>query len=649
MNTRDSLLSVPTLVVLLCALALAAAPHAIRQPFWLTTLVISCGVWRYLIAQRAEQLPPAWLRTLLTVAVAVGIFGSFGSLFGRDAGTALLTGMTALKLLEMRRRRDVHVLIYLGYFLIATQFLYDQSIPMIFYLGACSWVLTVLLMAAHQAQPPLSPWRYSRQAASLLLQALPLMLVLFVLFPRLPGPLWRLPDDAQSAISGLSDTMSPGDITHLSQSDEVAFRVDFEGPPPPAELRYWRGPVLSSYDGRTWRQGTLPVRPAAISQQGEPVRYNVLLEPHNRRWLFSLDVPLELPPQARWGGDLLIEAMQNIHSRRSYALASSAHYRLEPQLTEALLAPYLTLPEGMHPKARALARQWRQQAQTDADIVAAASRHFKDKPFAYTLRPPSLNQDTIDEFLFKTQQGFCEHYASAFTVLMRAAGIPARVVTGYLGGEFNPLGDYLIVRQSDAHAWTEIWLQGQGWIRVDATAFIAPERVEQGLAGALSGNDNLPFLARRSEGLLKTMNLQWDALNTAWNRWVLGYDPELQQQLMDRIGLGDWRRLVAALGTAMALTLALLAAMLLIDARRQEDPLLATYARFCRKLERRGLGRELHEGPHDYAARISRLRPEIAADVTRITQLYSHLRYESATPSAVEIRQLRRQVRNFSP
>jgi transglutaminase-like putative cysteine protease len=648
MNTRGPLLSLPTLATLLLVLALAAAPHALRQPAWLTALVLGCGLWRYLISRRGEQLPPSWLRTLLTVAVIVGIFGSYGSLFGRDAGTALLTGMTALKLLEMRCRRDVHVLMYLGYFLIATQFLYDQSIPMILYLGACSWLLTILLMATHQARPPLSPWRYSRQAGLLLLQALPLMLVLFVLFPRLPGPLWRLPDDARGAISGLGDTMSPGDITHLSQSDEVAFRVEFDGPPPPAHMRYWRGPVLSSYDGRTWRQSNAPVRHATISQDGEPVRYTVLLEPHNRRWLFSLDAPLGLPPEARWGNDLLIEATHSIHERRRYSLRSALQHQMEPQLGTPELAPYLTLPENAHPKARALAAIWRQQGLSGTAVLDAAASFFLDNPFIYTLQPPALPNDAVDQFLFQTQRGFCEHYASAFTVLMRAAGIPARVVTGYQGGEMNPLSDYLIVRQSDAHAWTEVWLQDQGWIRIDATAFIAPERVEHGLVGALPDHEPIPFLSR-SGGLLKTLNLQWDALNTAWNRWVLGYSPESQKQLLERFGLGEWRWMIAALGIAMSGVLALIALFLLVDSRRPVDPLVAAYARFCRKLERRGLGRRPNEGPIDYASRISESRPELAAQVGAITLLYSRLRYGAGKPDSAGLRRLQRDVRDFLP
>lgn len=645
---RSPLLPLPTLTALLLIIALAAAPHALRLPIWLVLLALVCGIWRYLIARRNERLPSGWLRTALTLAAVLGIYSQHGSLLGRDPGTALLVAMAALKLLEMRTRRDVHVLMYLGYLLVATQFLYDQSIGMILYLGATSWALTMLLIVAHQARPPTNPWRYTRLAGALVLQALPVMLVLFVLFPRLAGPLWRLPDDARGATTGLSDTMSPGDITHLSQSSEIAFRVEFEGEPPLPQERYWRGPVLASYDGRTWSQAPAPARPAAVEHYSDIIRYVVQIEPHNRRWLFALDAPLAPPTGARWSEGLLLETAEPIHERRRYSLASASDYRLDTELSSDMRSRHLALPKGAHPKAQALAASWQREGLSDHEVLAAASNFFRSRDFSYTLSPPALPIDPVDQFLFETQSGFCEHYASALTVLMRAAGVPARVVTGYLGGEMNPVGDYMIVRQSDAHAWTEVWLQGQGWVRVDATAFIAPHRVDLGLAGALSAAEPVPFLSR-SGGLLKALHLQWDALNMGWNRWVLGYGPELQQQLLQRVGLADWRRMITALATMTAMMLGLVALVLLWPQRKHLDPLAAAYARFCHKLSRRNLRRAPGEGPQDYATRIVAARPELAAQVEAITERYLRLRYGAEHASAHDVRELRRQIRRFSP
>jgi transglutaminase-like putative cysteine protease len=480
------------------------------------------------------------------------------------------------------------------------------------------------------------------------LQALPVMLILFVLFPRIAGPLWKLPEDGRGASTGLSDTMSPGDVTNLSKSDEVAFRVEFDGPPPPADALYWRGPVLADYDGRTWRQLKVASSAPTVEAIGDPVRYSVLLEPHNQRWLFALDVPLAAPPGARADGALTLLAATQVHERQRYTVHSSPQYRLDPSLSPDMRRHYLSLPSHAHPKARALAAEWRARGLSDGEIVGAAAAFFRSQPFVYTLRPAPLPLDPVDQFLFETQRGFCEHYASAFTVLMRAAGVPARVVTGYQGGELNPLGDYMIVRQSDAHAWTEVWLEGHGWTRLDPTALVAPHRIERGLADAVPAGDPVPFLAR-SGGLLKALNLQWDAVNNGWNRWVLGYGPELQRQVLARAGLGDWLETAAALAVAIAVALSVTAILLLRQRVPDADPLAADYARFCRKLERQGLGRRPSEGPQAYAARVASARPELAAQVEAITHLYTRLRYGGQSAERAERLQLRRYIREFSP
>lgn len=643
----DPLLPTPTLAALLLTLAAIAAPHAAWLPFWITALALTCGAWRYLAARRGDPLPPAWLRTLLTVAVSVGIYASFGTLLGRDAGTALLTAMTALKLLEMRRRRDTHIVMYLGFFLIATQFLYSQSLPSILYLLLTVWAMIMVLISVHQADPRTRPWRYAGLSASMVLQAIPVMLVLFVLFPRIAGPLWRMPEDGASGSTGLSESMSPGSINNLSRSDEVAFRVRFHDQVPAREALYWRGPVLEDYDGRTWsRSPVRQLRPEA-ELLGEPVRYTVTLEPTNQRWLFGLDLPATLPPGAQLNGAYELQAARPVSEVRRYELASRPSYRLQAQLDPAIRARYLRLPDGAHPRATALARRWREQHQSDEAIVREAVRFFLARPFVYTLTPPRLIEDPVDQFLFDTQRGFCEHYSSAFAVLLRAAGVPTRVVTGYLGGEINSLGDYMIVRQSDAHAWTEVWLDGRGWVRFDPTGLVAPSRIEHGLAEAVPASDPIPLMARPDGGLLKALRLRWDAVNNGWNSWVLGYGPQLQQQLLSRVGLTDWQKIAMGLTAGLALVIGLIALALL--GGRQDmppDPLRRPYDRFCRKLARRGLAQRPHEGPQDFARRVALARPELAAPVQAITTLYVELRYAGETGPG-QLQRLRRLVRGF--
>lgn len=647
MKKPNPLLPLPTLTALLIALAAIAAPHALWLPFWVTALVLTCGAWAYLAARRGDALPPAWLRTLLTVAVSAGIFASFGTLLGRDAGTALLMAMTGLKLLEMRRRRDTHIVMYLGFFLIATHFLFSQSLPAILYLALAVWAMTMLLISVHQAGGHPRPWQYAGLSASLVLQAVPVMLVLFVLFPRIAGPLWQMPEDAHGGSTGLSESMSPGSINNLSRSDAVAFRVKFEDAVPNRQQLYWRGPVLESYDGGTWSRAPMEELTAQAAFAGGAVRYSVLLEPHNQRWLFALDLPQAAPGGARLNGAYELQARSPVHEVLRYEAASHPRFRLQAQLAAPMQARYLHLPAGAHPRATELARRWRAQSGTPLEVIDHAIAFFRSRPFVYTLTPPLLRQDPVDQFLFETQRGFCEHYAGAFAVLMRAAGIPARVVTGYQGGELNGLGDYMIVRQSDAHAWTEIWLADQGWVRFDPTGLVAPERIERGLDAAVPAGDPVPFMARLDGGLLKGLRLRWDALDNGWNTWVLGYGPQLQAQVMQRVGLDGWQQMVAALAAALGVTVAVVAIMVLRGGRpAPADPWRASYDRFCQKLARGGLRRQGHEGPRDFAARVVAQRPDLADQVNAITGLYIRMRY-AERGSADELRRLRQLVRAF--
>jgi len=649
-SRHDPLLPLATLVTLLLGMGLVAIPHLLRMPVWITVLVLLCGTWRFLASYRGDALPPTWLRTLLTVATAVGIYGSFGTLLGRDAGTALLLSMTALKLLEMRHKRDTHVVLYLGYFLIGTQFLFSQSLAMVAYLMGTVWVMTVLLLSVHQVPARPRPWLYAGRAASMLVQAVPIMLVLFVLFPRIPGPLWGLPGDAYGAQTGLSETMEPGSISELSRSDAVAFRVDFAGEAPPPHQRYWRGPVLELYDGRAWRRAEAPAAgPPAVEHLGDPLDYAVILQPHHQKWLFALDLPALAPPGASLNAAAEMRTAGAIHEPYRYEMRSHPEFRLDRGLSPGMRQRMLSLPPAAHPQARALAEQWRQTSGSDRELVAAAIVFFRSQPFVYTLSPPPLQQDHVDQFLFETRRGFCEHYAGAFAVLMRAAGVPARVVTGYQGGEINPLGDYLIVRQSDAHAWTEVWLEDSGWQRIDATALVSPERVEQGMGRAVPAGDPIPTMARLDASWIKQFRLGIDAINTGWNRWVLAYGPELQQQVLNQIGLVDWRHTVGAMAATLGLIVALISAYMLFGYRQPTTPpLVALYERFCRKLARRGVDRRPGEGPMDFAARACRSLPAHARQIDEITRLYVLLRYEQA-PSPDGIRRLRHLIRRFKP
>lgn len=635
---------------LLASLALAAAPHLERLPLWVGPLCLALGLWRLAITRRNRELPKKWLLFLLAGAATAGVVSHYHTLFGRDAGVALLVAMIALKLMEMRTLRDTMVVIFLGYFLVITNFLYSQSIPTALYLLLVVLITTATMIAYSDLNNGLATRPRLRLAGVLLLQAIPLMLVLFVFFPRI-APLWGLPRDSHAGMTGLSDNMSPGAISQLIGSDAIAFRVKFEGPPPDKHLRYWRGPVLWDYDSRTWStHPALPISNVKVTRFSPVLNYTITLEPHNQKWLFALDIPAIKPPGVSVTSDLQLLSPVPVRQRVRYDLSSYVQYRFGHDLDDAQWERALALPEGSNPRAVQLGQRWRATLKDSRAIVDQALGMFREEPFVYTLQPPLLGQEAMDEFLFGTRRGFCEHYASAFVLLMRAAGVPARVVTGYQGGELNPLGDYLIVRQSDAHAWAEVWLEQQGWVRIDPTAAVSPSRIESGIATALPGAELPPALVQIDLDWLRRARLSWDLINNNWNQWVLGYGEERQSRFLSRFhaGLASWQGMALTMIAGLTLLLLGIAAWMLWRApRRKLDPVQAAYERFCARLARRGLVRLSHEGPVDFALRVKRERPDLTHQVDIVTRLYLQLRY--GRHHRAWLPQLRRAVRRFTP
>lgn len=619
---------------LMAVAACALLPHGAHLPGWLIAVAALLFTWR--LAQWKLGWPGAGglVKLLVVVACCAGVSLTFGRLFGREPGVALLTLMLVLKLHELRSTRDGHTVVLLGYFMLLAAFLYSQTPAMAAALGVSMTVITAALIAL--TGPPAAPRALLRHALWMLAQALPFMLVLFVLFPRVPGPLWGLPLDAYSGTSGLSDSMSPGSISQLSLSGEIAFRARFDGAAPPARELYWRGPVLTNFDGRTWRQGEAarrlndaPPHPLA----GTALSYEVTLEPHNKNWLFALETVTALPAGARVTDDWQVVGGDVVRNRRRDRFESVLAARPGVEEWSAYLTAATQLPPRGNPRSRELAQSLRNAGDSGADTVDAGLRLFRREAFVYTLTPPLLGEDGIDEFLFDARRGFCEHYAGAFVFLMRAAGVPARVVTGYQGGERNEVDDYVVVRQSDAHAWAEVWLEGEGWRRVDPTAAILPSRIERGLADLPAG-EPVPFVARVDLGWLRSMRHQWEAANNAWNQWVLSYDQQKQRELLSRLGMPapDWKMMTVWLASLCAL----FALALTVWAMRRgvsPDALTRAWAAIDRALRPAGLGREAWEGPLDYARRIGRTRPDLAPAITHACRLYADARYGNAPPA----------------
>lgn len=623
-------LTAPLIYGLVASILLVSAPHAEHLHLWVSAVCLMLLSWRTYLTYSGNALPSRWLLMLITLACVGGIALSFHTLFGREVGVTLLILLAALKLLELRAVRDATVLIYLSCFIIITNFFYSQSIT-----TALFMLLTLLVIVTTWVQMNMNVGTIKprlRIAAILLLQAIPLSLLIFVLFPRVQGPLWGMPQDAYGS-SGLSDTMTPGSMSKLSLSDAVAFRVTYKDKIPLREQMYWRGPVLWDFDGRTWKRGhNATLQAPRLEDAGMPLDYVVTLEPHNKLWLFALDIPSNISIPHYLAPDFQLLNKAPVNARLRYDATSQLSYHANIAEPPQQMRRALALPDGFNPRTRQLAKEWRAQNASDEAVVNTALAYFSRNGFEYTLEPPPLGINSVDDFLFDTRKGFCEYYASSFVFLMRAASIPARVVTGYQGGEYNDLGDYYVLRQSDAHAWVEVWFKDRGWVRYDPTAAIAPGRILNGLSASIPNNAALPFFARTQSPLLLKLRFNLDAMTNRWNQWVLGYDTERQFAFLTRLGMEDitWQKMAMNMLAGVAL---LVGAFTLIMLRRLQlrssDAVQTLYLKFCKKLAKAGVIRESHEGAQDFAQRASQQRPQQAASIAGITAQYIALRYQN--------------------
>ena len=639
-------LPLPPLALLVSGAALTVASHTLWLPYWVDAAAAALLVWRAMASIRGAALPARWLLILLTLAGAVGVFFSYRTIMGRDPGVTMLVLLLFLKLLETRARRDVFVVAFLVYFVALANFFYSQSIPIAGLMLLTVLVTTTALVGFSAPQRPVL--EDLKTAGRMLAQAGPVMLLLFFLFPRVQGPLWGMPQDAYSGVNGLSETMSPGSISSLSLSDAIAFRVKFETELPARTRLYWRGPVLSDFDGRTWRVGLPQLRRNMnVEAAGSPVDYEVTLEPHNRNWMFALEMPTRIPPSARLTSEYLVISTTPIRSRMRYEMRSFPQFQAPSGANPGDLAQALELPRGVNPRARALASEWRESVPDNAAIVRRAVEFFRGSRFEYTLQPPLLGENSVDEFLFDAKQGFCEHFASSFVFLMRAAGVPARVVTGYQGGDTNPVDGYMVVRQADAHAWAEVWLAGGGWTRVDPTAAAVPVRVELGITAAAPAGQSL--LMRTNLNWLKGLRNNWEALTNQWNQWVLGYNPDRQREMLSWLGVPQpsWQTMTVMLFWSVA-GVVLLTALWLLRGIRRADAVQRAWLRFCDKLAREGVARARAEGPLDYASRVARALPAREDAARAIAALYVDQRYGPG-PDARSIARLKHLVREFGP
>ena len=646
-----------SLTWLLVAQALVILPHVSHLPVWVIGLWLGCALWRIQILRMRAGYPSLVVRIGLIVLAAAGVFLSRGTLVGLDGGVVLLVAAFTLKLLEMRTRRDALVVIFLGFFVVVTAYLFDDGMLVAIFslLPVCA--LLAALIGLQQSGTATRPWRTLRLSASLLLQALPLMLLLFLFFPRL-GPLWSLPvPNERGAVTGLADSMAPGDIAELTRSSELAFRASFEGRVPARNELYWRALTLDHFDGRRWSQSAgEQFSPAPQWQpRGEALHYSVVMQPTTRPWLFALDVARSDLQGTRQMGDFRLQRNRPVDRALLYDVSSWPDALREPQLPPDRMQALLRLPREGDARSRAWAQELRSRYPQDGQLVEALLSHFNRQPYIYTLTPTPLGDDSIDQFLFDTRSGFCAHYAGAMTFVLRAAGIPSRVVAGYQGGELSGNGSYVQVRQFDAHAWVEYWRPGKGWTSVDPTFQVAPERIEQGLEQALAGEQSFladsPFSPLRYRNLtwLNELRLAWDDLNYGWQRWVLGYQGAQQFELLQRwFGQVDAGRLILALVGGGGLLLGLLSLCLFKPWRVERDPLLRLFQRFEQLLAQHGVRRHPGEGPRAFAQRAGAALPAQAQTILAFVQAFETQRYagQNISPRALlqQLNALRRQL-----
>jgi len=652
----------PIGLLLTVSVSLALTPHLIKLPLIFSAFVALVLGWYGLHSYKGMRLPNRLLKLLFFITAIILIFTTFGLRFTQHLSITLLAIMLSMKTFEIKDqldRRNIFIVIFLGLFLTGSHFLNNQSIFMITY-NSLVLILFIGLLTAYNRLPQkaFSIREILSTSGPILLQAIPLAIILFIFFPRISEPLWSLPDGNPGSQTGLSDTMFPGQITNLTDNNEVAFRVIFQNNVPDKLELYWRGPVISKTDGFLWSRHPAQNRKKhnnKIVYETGKTEYTVTLEPHNQPWLFALDMPTSTPQDTYISSDYQLLARQNVRQVKRYQLTSYTNYRI-PFINEKERAINLELPAGVNPRSVALGKKWRQQFSNDNKLVAYAYSFFASQPYFYTRQPPAMLDNPLDQFLFDNKEGFCEHYATAFVYLMRAAGIPARVVTGYQGVEKNEIGDYYVVRQSNAHAWAEVWLDNEGWLRVDPTTAIPPERIKSDILNRQPrelafSSLKLPWTKRPQPGFIrKSLNFVYDNIDNVryfWNQWVVGFNVEKQKAMLDKIGLtANLANLVTMLIVFILIVLSLLSLFWLYQSRHCISASKRYYLKFLNKLEKAGLQTSLSMGPLELRNHALTHFPKQASSISAIIKEYVDYQY-GKNPDIAKLQAMRRTIKRL--
>jgi len=649
----------PALIWVLVAVVLVLLPQSVRMPVWISVVALCCVCWRLLIFNGRLNYPNRMVRVALVLFTLIISFTQIRNIgIGLDSAASLLALGFVFKLIEMRQKRDIYVVISLCFVMSMVTFLYSQSVVTTLYVMLVIAVTMGAMIALNRSSSVIDNMGTARLAIKIAAQALPLTIVLFIVFPRI-APLWAVPMQTGVNSTGVTDEMSPGDISELARSAELAFRVQFDdGVGLAHQQLYWRGLVLDNFDGSTWRRtrNSSAYSVAAsladfrisyndrIRTVGEPVSYNIILEPTQQPWLFGLHLAEDVNDEFFSGRNFELFNNGRITQRLSYDLRSYMQNQTDVLLLGSSRNRNLELPDGGNERSQEFARELRASVTTDRQYANSVLTHFSQNQYFYTLNAPLLGENRIDEFLFDTMAGFCEHYASTFTYLMRAAGIPARVVIGYQGAEANPYENYLMIYQYNAHAWSEVWFEGEGWVRFDPTGAVSPTRIELGVQEALRDDpafmeDDL-FSAARFGGIgwLNAMRLRLDAIEYEWNQLVVNYDEDVQFELFERLfGEVTQQKVIMLMGSLALIVIIVVGFMVIsIEPRIRRSPTDRFYLSVCKELAKVDIVRRQGEGPIAFRDRVCTERPELAEAMTELTQLYVKLNYAEKSVSEAE-------------
>jgi transglutaminase-like putative cysteine protease len=659
LRKQDTRIPRRPLLWMAAALLFTLPPMFGSLPSWVPLLFLIALAAKFWMEPKGYRLRSLVWKLVLVALILSLLFFSYGSVRGIEPGVSLIVMLTSVKILEAHTAREFHIMIMVAWVLCLCGFFLSQNLAIALCLLIAFALLLVALIQFHRGSSS-AFWPPVRTAGKLLAQATPLIILLFLFFPRLSTGFRFQIAPQRGASAGFSDRLSPGSVSSLANSSEVAFRAEFpDGKIPPLGAMYWRGVVMWHGEGLEWEAPKFPAAQPRTSQgppHGQAIRQWITIEAHDARWMFALDWPVNSPSGATLAPGNYLWSNQPIHKPRRYEVVSYPEIptnRLHSRERE----PLLQVPAATNPAVRALAQSWSAEKAEPRAIVNKALEFFRTQGFRYSLSPGEYRKNDLEEFLFHRRIGFCEHYAASFATLMRLAGIPARVVTGYLGGEYNEIGHFFLVRQADAHAWCEVWFPDSGWQRVDPTAVVAPDRVNLGFnsflerrvaAGQLDSTQSV--LARRLARwpIFARARLGWQTLNYAWDTQVLSFDGDEQGSFFASIGIvghGPIFFIVGTLAVAIAL-LALYAGWTHLRTRPRGDRVKIMYESFCRKAARLGAPRNPSEGPLDFSRRAKRLLPNDSERIHRIAKAYIVLRYAPA-PDPSMFEQFAKEVNAF--